>query len=277
MESYKTKLTSAVELVKERLNRAKPGFKPQVAIVLGSGLGKFADLCEEPYIICYNEISGFPVSSVSGHAGRFVFGKVNDVPVAIMQGRVHMYEGFSAAESVLPIRLMGLLGAETIILTNAAGAVNSSFNVGDLMIISDHISSFVSSPIRGENLDFLGDRFPDMTNVYDTALTEQAEKMANIPLRKGVYMQLPGPQYETPAEIRMCRTLGADAVGMSTAIEAIAVRHMGMRVFGVSCITNMAAGVSDKKLAHEDVANIAQESFPLFSKLLNDILLYLRK
>ena len=275
MQAYKTNLLSAVELVKKQLNENKPGFIPTVAIVLGSGLGKFANLCEDSFSIDYNDIPDFPVSSVPGHAGRFVFGNIDGKSVVIMQGRVHMYEGFEPADSVLPIRLMGLLGARTIILTNAAGAVNKSFSVGDLMLITDHISSFVRSPLLGENLDFLGVRFPDMTCVYDKDMIELAKEIAKkngITLQNGIYMQLSGPQYETPTEIRMYRSLGADAVGMSTATEAIAARHMGMRVCGISCITNMASGVTENLLSHEEVALAAAESFPIFSKLLNSII-----
>lgn len=263
----KTILENAVEFVKRRIGDRCP----EVAIVLGSGLGAFANACTDAVRISYNELVGFPTSSVKGHAGEFVFGTIEKRPVALMCGRVHMYEGYSAEETVFPIRLLGLLGIKTIVLTNAAGAVNNSFNVGDLMMLTDHISTFVPSPLRGKNDDNLGVRFPDMSEVYDLALQQKlrtAAKKANITLREGIYMQLPGPQYETPAEIRMCRTLGADAVGMSTAAEAIAARHMGISVCGISCITNMAAGITKNQLSHSEVQQAANDAFDSFSLLL---------
>lgn len=240
--------------------REKTDFIPRVALVLGSGLGGYA---EEIDIVCavpYTELEGFPVSTVPGHKGRFVFGHVAGVPVVAMEGRVHYYEGYDTADVVLPIRLMGMLGAQALILTNAAGGVNFSFAPGDLMLITDHISTFIPSPLRGENIDELGPRFPDMSAVYDKELCHAVRGVADgldLHLREGVYLQTPGPAFETPAEVRMARTLGADAVGMSTACEAIAARHMGLRVCGISCISNLACGMTDKPLSHEEVQETA--------------------
>lgn len=269
-EESKITLYNAVEYVRQKISET-----PEVAIVLGSGLGAFANYCTDAERISYSVLNGFPTSSVKGHAGEFVFGKIEGKSVALMCGRVHMYEGYSAEETVFPIRLLGLLGVKKLVLTNAAGAVNNSFSVGDLMMITDHISTFVPSPLRGKNDDSLGERFPDMSSVYDFTLQEKlkaAADKANIMLREGIYMQLPGPQYETPAEIRMCRTLGADAVGMSTAVEAIAARHMGLMVCGISCITNMAAGITKNKLSHNEVQQTASVAFDSFSTLLYNFL-----
>ncbi len=253
--------------------REKTDFVPRVALVLGSGLGGYAAQIVEEAAVPYAELKGFPLSTVPGHAGRFVFGRVRDVPVVAMEGRVHLYEGYDPADVVLPIRLMGLLGAKALLLTNAAGGVNFDFRPGDLMLIRDHISTFVPSPLRGANLDVLGARFPDMSAVYDPALSavlrSAAEKLA-IPLREGVYMQFPGPAYETPAEVRMARALGADAVGMSTAIEAMAARHMGLRVAGVSCISNLACGMTDKPLSHEEVQQAADAVSLRFTGLVTE-------
>ena len=247
--------------------RAKTDFSPRVAIVLGSGLGGYAANIDTVAAVPYTEIEGFPVSTVPGHTGRFVFGYVNGVPVVAMEGRVHYYEGYDPADVVLPIRLMGLLGAKMLLLTNAAGGINFGFKPGDLMLITDHISTFIPSPLRGANVDELGLRFPDMSAVYDKAMGEAACAIAEeqgFTLQKGVYVQFPGPAFETPAEIRMARTLGADAAGMSTAIEAQAARHMGLRVCGISCISNLASGMSDKPLTHEEVqetANMVSKRF----------------
>ena len=248
----------------------KTDFIPNVALILGSGLGSFADSLYEKTFIDYSEIQGFPVSTVAGHRGRFVFGYAGDVPVVVMQGRIHYYEGYSIGDVVLPTRLMGLMGAKTLFLTNAAGGINTNFSAGDLMVINDHISTFSPSPLLGKNYEELGERFPDMTEVYSKKLRELICEVAdeeNIKIRSGVYMQVSGPQYETPAEIRMMRKLGADAVGMSTACEAIAAHHMGIQVCGVSLITNMAAGVLSKPLSHKEVTATAQESSKTFERL----------
>lgn len=246
---------------------------PKVAIVLGSGLGEYGDKITIKAEIPYSKIDGFPVSTVAGHKGRFLLGTVKDVPVILMQGRVHYYEGYNMQDVVLPIRLMGMLGAETIILTNAAGGINTTFQPGDLMMIKDHISSFVPSPLRGKNIDELGTRFPDMSQVYDrdleNVLKASADKLG-ISLKEGVYAQMSGPEYETPAEIKMLRTLGADAVGMSTVCEAIAARHMGMKVCGISCITNMAAGILDQPLNHREVQQTADKVKDQFAKLVTE-------
>lgn len=253
-------------------------FKPYIAIVLGSGLGDFADEIKVESTIDYSCINGFPVSTVEGHKGRFIFGYIEDIPVVLMQGRVHYYEGYTMQEVVLPIRVMALLGAEKLILTNAAGGVNESFKPGDLMMLKDQISSFVPSPLIGKNIDELGPRFPDMSSIYSLRMQDIIVKSAdecNIDLMSGVYAQLTGPNYETPAEIKMFRILGADAVGMSTACEAIAAVHSGLEVCGISCITNMASGISGKPLNHEDVQKTADDISDKFQRLIKTIVIRL--
>ena len=255
--------------------KSKVKFQPEVALILGSGLGDYAKEMQVEESIEYSEIEGFPVSTVAGHQGRFLFGYVEGVPVVAMQGRVHFYEGYPMSDVVLPVRLMGLLGAKTVILTNAAGGVNFNFQPGDLMMITDQITTAVPSPLIGANLDELGPRFPDMSEVYSKKLQDIIRKSAKdcgIPLQEGVYVQLTGPNYETPAEIRMVRSWGADAVGMSTACEAMAARHMGMEVCGISCITNMAAGVSNAKLNHAEVQETADRVAKDFEKLVTDVI-----
>lgn len=253
-----------------RAVREVTDFTPEIGIVLGSGLGDFARLVDRKAEVSYASLPGFPVSTVAGHAGKLIFGYVRSVPVVVMQGRVHYYEGYSMEQVVAPIRLMGLLGAEKLLLTNAAGGVNTSFTPGDLMLITDHISAFVPSPLRGENPQELGPRFPDMSRVYDKemgrAVLEAGEKLGES-LQQGVYLQWQGPNYETPAEIRMFRTLGADAVGMSTVCEAIAARHMGLRVCAISCITNMACGILPQPLSHEEVQQTANRVKDKFQAL----------
>lgn len=253
-----------------RTVREKTDFLPEIGIVLGSGLGDFARQVEKSAEISYDSLPGFPVSTVAGHAGKLIFGYVRSVPVVVMQGRVHYYEGYSMEQVVAPIRLMGMLGAKKLLLTNAAGGVNMDFTPGDLMVITDHISAFVPSPLRGENPEALGPRFPDMSRVYDEdmrrAVLTAGEKLGQS-LRQGVYLQWQGPNYETPAEIRMFRTLGADAVGMSTVCEAIAARHMGLRVCAISCITNMACGILPQPLSHEEVQQTADRVKDKFQAL----------
>ena len=259
------KLKLCYEEIKEQIP-----FRPKVALILGSGLGEFAEQIQVKSEISYNEIKGFPVSTVAGHKGRFVFGYVGDVPVVIMQGRVHYYEGYSMEQVVMPIRLMRLMGAEILFLTNAAGGVNFDFQPGDFMMITDHITGFVPSPLIGENLEEFGVRFPDMSNVYDKDLQEIIKQRAQelkIPLKEGVYIQFTGPAYETPAEVRMSRILGADAVGMSTACEAMVAKHMGMKVCGISCISNLASGMSETPLSHKEVQETADRVAPFFRKL----------
>ena len=242
-------------------------------MVLGSGLGGYASEMQVEESIAYSEIEGFPVSTVAGHQGRFLFGYVKNVPVVAMQGRVHYYEGYPMSDVVLPVRLMGMLGAETVILTNAAGGVSFNFQPGDLMLITDHITTAVPSPLIGANPEELGPRFPDMSEVYDRrlrALVKEASRNTGISLQQGVYVQFTGPAYETPAEIRMCRAWGGDAVGMSTACEAVAARHMGLKVCGISCITNMAAGMSGQPLNHEEVQETADRVAEEFRRLVTE-------
>ena len=259
------KLVTCLESVRQKID-----FKPEVALILGSGLGDFADGIKIEQTIDYTEIEGFPVSTVKGHKGRFVFGYVEDTPVVIMQGRVHYYEGYKMSDVVLPTRLMGMLGAKKILLTNAAGGCNPSYKAGDFMMITDHISSFVPSPLIGENVSELGERFPDMTKIYDANLNQIIEKTAaeeKIILKKGVYLQTSGPNFESPAEVRMYGILGADAVGMSTACEAMAARHAGIRVCGISCVSNMASGLSGEELSHLDVQAVADRRAQEFERL----------
>ncbi|HBI85050.1 MAG TPA: hypothetical protein DDX71_02000 [Ruminococcus sp.] len=265
MKDYGKQLAACKEYV-----RSKTDFVPQIALVLGSGLGAFADRIDVRCTINYADIPDFPVSTVAGHAGRFVFGSCDGVPVAVMQGRVHMYEGYEPQEAVLPIRLLRELGAKVLFLTNAAGGIQAGMKAGEFMLITDQISSFVPSPLRGANLDDLGVRFPDMSEIYSKRLQAIIRKIAvneDIPLKEGVYVQTAGPAYESPAEIRMFRQLGADAVGMSTAIEAIAARHCGMEICGVSCISNLAAGISPHPLTHEEVKEAGDKAAPQFEKL----------
>lgn len=259
----------------EKIIREKTDFEPEVALVLGSGLGGYASNMDVRCEVPYSEIEGFPVSTVPGHDGRFLFGYVKGVPVVAMKGRIHYYEGYDMTDIVLPIRLMGMLGAKTLVLTNAAGGINMDFTPGDLMIIKDHISAFVPSPLRGENLDELGPRFPDMSKIYDRGLMEYLRASAaenGFEMKEGVYLQFQGPNFETPTEIKMFRGLGADAVGMSTVCEAIAARHMGLRIAAVSCITNMAAGILDQPLSHEEVQETADKVADKFEKLITGLI-----
>lgn len=253
--------------------RKKTAFEPKIALALGSGLGDFADTIKPEAVVDYHEIDGFPVSTIQGHKGRFVFGFVGDVPVVCMQGRVHYYEGYAMSDVVLPIRVMKLLGADVLFLTNAAGGIGDGFKAGDLMLIRDQISSFVPSPLIGPNIGELGERFPDMSKIYDEALTGLVRKAADglgIPMQEGVYIQMQGPNYESPAEVAMCRTLGADAVGMSTACEAVAAKHMGMRIVGISFISNPAAGISKEPLSHKEVQERADAVKPKFQALITE-------
>lgn len=255
---------------------ADPGqVRPRLGLVLGSGLGALADAVEDPLIVDYKDIEGFPVSTAPGHVGRFIFGRLEGVPLVLMQGRVHLYEGYDVTDCVLPIRLMGLLGIETLVLTNAAGACNPDYRVGDFCILRDHISSFVPSPLLGPNLEGLGRRFPDMTRVYDEGLQdlmEEAGKEAGCRVHRGVYIQFTGPAYETPAEIRMARTLGADMVGMSTVIEATAANHMGLKTCGVSFASNMAAGLSGSPLTEEEVIEEGKRQALAFQAMIRSFL-----
>ena len=253
--------------------RKRTDFVPKVAVVLGSGLGDYAEDIRVEYELPYSEIEGFPVSTVPGHAGKFIFGYIDQVPVACMKGRVHYYEGYPVSDVVLPVRLLKLMGAEILFLTNAAGGVNTSFHAGDLMLIRDHISAFAPNPLIGPNIDELGSRFPDMSEVYDRELQKLIAGKAkenHIYLQEGVYAQMTGPSYESPAEIRMLRMLGCDAVGMSTVVEAIAANHTGMKICGVSCISNLAAGMSEHPLSHREVQEAADMAAPAFKRLVTE-------
>lgn len=264
MTAYE-KLLKCYESIKEKMP-----FQPAVGVILGSGLGGFADKLEIEASISYSEIEGFPVSTAPLHKGRFVFAKINKVAAVIMQGRVHYYEGYSMQDVVLPTRLMGLMGIKALLLTNASGGINKQFSAGDFMLIKDQISSFVPSPLIGENIDKLGVRFPDMTDIYKQNLQNaicRAADIEGIDLKKGVYLQTSGPAFESPAEVKMFGLLGADAVGMSTACEAITANHMGIGVAGISCISNMACGICEEKLTLEDVNIIADRVGNVFCRL----------
>ncbi|WP_026503725.1 purine-nucleoside phosphorylase [Butyrivibrio sp. NC3005] len=255
--------------------RKRTSFVPDVALILGSGLGDYASNIKIECEIPYSEIEGMPTSTVQGHDGRFIFGTVGDTKVVCMKGRVHFYEGYSISDVVMPTRIMAKLGAKILFLTNAAGGVNYNFKAGDLMLITDHISCFAPNPLIGPNIDEFGVRFPDMSHVYDVHLQDILRKVAvenKIPLKEGVYCQLTGPSYETPAEIRMLRTLGTDSVGMSTVVEAIAANHMGMKICGVSCICNLAAGMNAQPLSHKEVQEAADMAAPRFTKLVTEFL-----
>ena len=246
-------------------------FRPEILLILGSGLGELADQAEDPIYVPYEEIPHFRHSTAPGHRGRFVFGKLSGKPVAVMQGRIHLYEGYTPEEAGYAVRVGKLLGISTLVLTNACGAVNTSFHPGELMLISDHILLFPCSPLRGENLAEFGPRFPDMSKIYDPLLRQMAKeaaKEAGIRLREGVYMYFPGPQFETPAEIRAARVLGADVAGMSTVPEAITARHCGMKVLGISLATNMAAGVLDQPLSEAEVFETAARAKVDFENLI---------
>lgn len=269
MNPVYNKLIKCYEGCKDKLP-----FRPKVGLILGSGLGSYGEDIETVSVLDYEELTGFPVSTVPGHAGRFLFGYVGSrrVPVVIMQGRVHYYEGYSIQDVVLPVRLMKLMGIEILFLTNAAGGVNLDFEAGDLMMLTDHISSFVPSPLIGPNIEELGTRFPDMSEVYDRGLQNilrEAAGEVGLTLKEGVYLQFGGPNFETPAEVRMARTLGADAVGMSTTVEAMAARHMGLKVCGISCITNMACGITKKPLSHAEVQETADKREKDIKRLLS--------
>jgi purine-nucleoside phosphorylase len=252
-----------------------PGFQPRLGLILGSGLGSFADGLERPIAIDYQALPDFPRSSVPGHAGKLVLGYHHDVPVVVMQGRVHFYEGYAPWQVAFPTRVLARLGVKHLTVTNAAGGINLSFKVGDLMVITDHLNLAGYNPLVGPNDDRLGPRFPDLSHAYDPAfvhLLESVAFQASIPLRHGIYASLSGPSYETPAEIRMLRTLGADAVGMSTVPEVIVAAHVGLPVTGVSCITNLAAGIGTQKLSHAEVSHTANQVKDTFTRLVGQFL-----
>ena len=258
----------------------KISFVPQVALVLGSGLGDYANDIKVVAELDYKEIEGFPTSTVQGHEGKYIFGYVGTVPVVCRKGRAHYYEGYDISDVVLPIRLMKLMGAKVLFLTNASGGINTEFRAGDLMLIQDQISDFVPSPLIGANMEELGTRFPDMSEIYDKKLQQIIKKTAavnDIPLEQGVYIQLTGPNFESPAEVRMCRILGADAVGMSTACEAVAANHMRMHICGISCIANMACGITPNPLTHKEVQEAADRVAPRFKKLVTKSIINIAK
>ena len=263
MEQYR----ASAQAIRDRLG----DFVPKVAMVLGSGLGYLGDEVENPIAIDYRDIPHFKASTAPGHKGRLVFGTLEGQRVAVMQGRMHHYEGYSYEEVSYAVRVLKLVGCTKLVLTNAAGCVNRDWAAGDFMLLTDHIKIFLDSPLRGENLPQFGTRFPDMSKVYTPALREVARQSAGelgLPLREGVYCYFPGPQFETPAEIRAFRALGGDAVGMSTAPEAITAAHAGMRVLGLTLLSNMAAGILDKPLSGEEVNATAEASREKFSKLI---------
>lgn len=266
MNKIETKLQNCYESLRQKIE-----FQPKVSLVLGSGLGSFVSEINVVETLDYSEIKGFPISTVEGHKGRYIFGYIGKVPVICMQGRVHYYEGYPITDVVLPARLMKMMGAKILFLTNASGGINPSFHAGSLMLIQDHISLFAPNPLIGPNIDELGTRFPDMSHVYDEDLQEIIRKTAkdnDIELFEGVYAQLTGPSFESPAEIQMLHKMGASAVGMSTVVEAIAANHMGMKICGVSCVSNLAAGMNSAPLTHEEVQEAANAVAPKFEKLL---------
>ena len=264
------KITAAAEYLLERIS-----LRPEIALVLGSGLGDYADTLENAVKIPYSEIPNFPQPTVEGHAGAFVFGEKEGKSVVVAQGRVHYYEGLPIQEITLPVRVLAAMGVKTLVLTNAAGGVNLSYKPGTLMLISDHINFSGANPLIGPNLEKFGPRFPDVSDLYTASIREKIRAKAaeeNIPLQEGVYLMCSGPNYETPAEIRAFRILGADAVGMSTVPEALVAGHSGLNVVGVSCITNMAAGVLPVKLNHAEVVETAARVHDQFQSLLDGIL-----
>lgn len=267
MENYVfQQYQESAEALRKRLN----GFEPRVLLILGSGLGALGDEVENPIVVSYEEVPHMKHSTAPDHKGRFVFGRLAGRDVAVMQGRLHAYEGWSFADAAYPVRVLRLLGAESLIVTNAAGAVNDAFDVGDIMLITDHIKFFAMSPLTGPNVEEFGPRFPDMSHVYTPALqtvARGAAKKLDLRLQEGVYMYFPGPQYETPAEIRAARILGADVVGMSTVPEAIVAAHCGMKVLGFTLCTNMAAGVLDQPLSGEEVIEAGNAAAPRFAAL----------
>ncbi|WP_025028647.1 purine-nucleoside phosphorylase [Caldalkalibacillus mannanilyticus] len=266
----KEAVEQATAYIKERLNQ-----KPQLGIILGSGLGVFAEEIQNPVVVPYGEIPNFPVSTVEGHAGQFVIGTLQGVEVIAMQGRFHYYEGYSLDKVTFPVRVMKELGIEYLMVTNAAGGVNTSLQPGDLMLITDHINNAGANPLIGPNDSSVGVRFPDMSEAYDLELRSRALRVADrlgIALKEGVYVWNTGPSYETPAEIRAIRFLGGDAVGMSTVPEVIIARHAGIRVLGISCISNMAAGIVDQPLTHEEVIETTEQAKETFITLIKEMI-----
>lgn len=270
MESMLRKTEQAAQVIREKITE-----EPKIGLVLGSGLGILAEEIEGPETVDYGEIPHFPVSTVEGHAGRLVVGRLESQPVVTMQGRFHYYEGYGMQEVTFPIRVMKALGVETLIVTNAAGGIHTDFEAGDLMLIQDHLNLMFTNPLMGPNHSEWGVRFPDMSEAYDPQYRQLAKEVAKaqgIHLREGIYAGLTGPSYETPAEIRMLRRMGADAVGMSTVPEVIVARHGGMRVIGISCISNLAAGILPQPLSHEEVMETAERVKPRFIRLVKGLI-----
>ena len=266
MNELERKIEEAAEWIRSRTK-----YRPEIGLILGSGLGAIGDIVEAPEAFSYGDIPGFPVSTVVGHAGRLVLGTLEGKEVLAMQGRFHFYEGYSMAEVTFPVRVMKRLGVKTLIVTNAAGAVNKGYMPGDLVLLTDHINLQGTNALIGPNLDGFGPRFPDMSCAYDTDLGRIAKETAfalGFELREGTYVAMTGPNYETPAEVRMARTLGGDAVGMSTVPEVMVAVHSGIRVLGISCMTNMAAGVLDQPLNHEEVIETSNQVRDRFIKLM---------
>lgn len=268
--NYKNMIDEAVNFIKSKIK-----YKPEIAIILGSGLGDFVNSIKDKYEINYSDIPGFVTTTAIGHVGKFILGDIEGKKIIAMQGRFHLYEGYDVSQVVFPIRVLKLLGVNNLLITNAAGAANREFSAGDLMIIEDHISLFCPSPLRGANIEHLGCRFPDMSSVYDKdliVLAESSAKKLKQNIRKGVYIYTKGPMFETPAEIRICQLFSADAVGMSTVPETIVARHMGMRILGLSLISNMAAGILIQPLTSEEVFETASKASKRFSTLLEQII-----
>ncbi|MDN5331794.1 MAG: purine-nucleoside phosphorylase [Tepidanaerobacteraceae bacterium] len=267
---YYGELKKSAEYIKSRVM-----MQPEIGVILGSGLGDFAEGLEERLVIPYAEIPGFPVSTVKGHKGNLVFGQINGRNLAVMQGRFHLYEGYPIEKVVFGVRVLGLLGIRALIVTNAAGGISENLSPGDLMVIKDHINMTGENPAAGEEIPELGARFFDMTFAYDAELRDKAKMVfeeLGLEYKEGVYAFMKGPSYETPAEIRMLKIIGADAVGMSTVPEVIAARQMGIKVLGISCITNMAAGILDKPLSHAEVLEVSEKVKEKFVRALSSII-----
>ena len=274
-ENYLKRIEESTKYISSKVNK-----KPKIALILGSGLGDIANKIENPETISYSDIPEFPISTVEGHDGKLVFGDLEGIEVLVMSGRFHFYEGYSSKDVTFPIRVMKNLGIESLIITNAAGGVNKEYTPGDYMIINDHINFGFNNPLIGKNYDILGDRFPDMSYTYDREYIEIAKESANdldIDIKEGVYFYNLGPTYETPAEVKMISTLGGDSVGMSTVPEVIVARHAGIKVLGISCITNMAAGILDQPLNHEEVVETGEKVKTTFEALIKKILVKLNK
>lgn len=270
VQTYDERLESCKKQIEARTD-----FKPQIVIVLGTGLGDYADSLDVKETIPYKDIEGWPVSTAPGHKGNLVFAEYHGLKLAIMQGRLHQYAGYSAQEVVLPLRVLHLLGADTVIISNAAGSLNPEFRVGEFVCVEDQISSFIPSPLVGENNDELGDRFVGMTDAFDKDMRDAVLRVGQeqgIPVHSGVYLQVTGPQYETPAEIKMYRSLGADTIAMSLADEVLAARHMGMRVCAINCVSNMAAGMEEEGFTDESIGESMEGAAQDFQVLVNGLL-----